>query len=41
MPPGSLVDWASYDPKPPEGIVLNRIPGTNKLRAVPFDHVTA
>lgn len=31
-----LIDWASYDPEPPEGAVLNRVPGTNKLSAVPY-----
>ena len=30
---GEWIDWASYEPQPPEGIVLNRIPGTNKLSA--------
>jgi hypothetical protein len=30
---GEVLDWASYDPAPPEGVVLNRIPGTNKLSA--------
>jgi hypothetical protein len=29
---GSLIDWASYDPAPPEGAVVYRISGTNKLR---------
>ena len=29
----SLVDWAQYDRNPPEGTVLNRIHGTNKLGA--------
>lgn len=28
------IDWASYDPQPPDGVVLNRLPGTNKLSAV-------
>jgi predicted extracellular nuclease len=32
---GEVVDWATYDPNPPEGVVLNRVPGTNKLQAVP------
>ena len=28
---GGLIDQASYEPKPPEGAVLNRVPGTNRL----------
>lgn len=28
---GGLIDWAAYAPQPPEGAVLNRIPGTNRL----------
>lgn len=28
---GGLIDWASYDPRPAEGAVLERLPGTNKL----------
>jgi hypothetical protein len=28
---GEVVDWASYDPQSPEGVVLSRVPGTNKL----------
>jgi Lamin Tail Domain len=31
---GTLLDWASYDRNPPEGTVLKRIPGTNKLGLV-------
>jgi hypothetical protein len=31
----TLVDWANYEANPPEGVVLNRVPGTNRLRAVP------
>jgi hypothetical protein len=31
---GGRIDWASYDPHPPEGVVLNRVPGTNQLSAV-------
>jgi hypothetical protein len=30
---GSLVDWAQYERNPPEGVVLNRVLGTNKLSA--------
>jgi hypothetical protein len=30
---GDVIDWASYDPDPPEGVVLTRLPGTNKLSA--------
>ena len=30
-PSGSLSDWASYDAQPPDGSVLGRVPGTNKL----------
>lgn len=29
---GTLVDWASYAPNPPEGKVLRRVSGTNKLQ---------
>jgi len=28
---GAVVDWAAYDANPPEGAVLNRLPGTNTL----------
>jgi hypothetical protein len=28
---GSVIDWASYDPNPGEGEVLDRGQGTNKL----------
>jgi hypothetical protein len=28
---GSLIDWAAYDRNPPEGVILDRIPGTNRL----------
>jgi hypothetical protein len=31
---GEVLDWASYDPAPPEGVILNRVPGTNKLSPV-------
>lgn len=27
------IDWAAYEPEPPEGVVLNRLPGTHKLSA--------
>jgi len=27
-----VIDWASYDPAPPEGAILDRVPGTNKLQ---------
>jgi hypothetical protein len=27
----TLLDWAGYDPNPPEGTVLRRIKGTNRL----------
>jgi hypothetical protein len=27
----NLLDWACYDPQPPEGAVLNRIPNTNRF----------
>jgi hypothetical protein len=30
---GSLVDWAAYGANPPEGVILNRVPGTNKFSA--------
>lgn len=30
---GGVIDRASYDPNPPEGVVLNRIPGTERLAA--------
>jgi hypothetical protein len=30
---GDVLDYASYDPQPPEGRVLNRIPATPKLSA--------
>lgn len=26
-----VVDYAAYDPNPPEGVILNRLPGTHKL----------
>jgi Lamin Tail Domain len=28
---GSLLDWATYDRNPPEGVILDRVPGTNRL----------
>ena len=28
---GSLIDWAAYDRHPPEGVILDRVPGTNRL----------
>ena len=28
----NLDDWASYEPNPPDGVVLERVPGTNLLR---------
>jgi len=31
---GELLDWAAYDPAPPQGVVLNRVPGTNRLSPV-------
>lgn len=30
---GELHDWASYDRNPPEGVVLDRVPNTNRLAA--------
>ena len=33
-PRRDVLDWASYDPQPPDGVMLNRVPGTNKLAAV-------
>lgn len=32
---GQLLDWASYDRNPPEGVELVRQPGTNRLVPVP------
>jgi hypothetical protein len=31
---GEVLDWASYDPAPLQGVILNREPGTNKLSPV-------
>lgn len=28
---GALTDWASYDPYPPDGIILHRMEGINQL----------
>jgi hypothetical protein len=30
---GEVVDYAAYDPNPPDGCVLNRLLGTNKMSA--------
>ncbi len=32
---GSVIDYASYARQPPEDAVLNRVPGTHRLAAVP------
>jgi hypothetical protein len=31
---GNWIDYAAYDPNPPEGVVVNRVPGTHQL--VPY-----
>lgn len=28
---GQFIDWAEYEPNPPEGVILNRVAGTNRL----------
>lgn len=33
---GTLIDWASYEPNPPEGVELERTRGTNRLAAAVY-----